>query len=374
MTSKQRAQSLRVGLFVFAALGVLVAAVFVIGQERSMFARKTRVYTSFRDINGLVIGAPVRLAGVDVGRVTKISFSDDIARAEAHIQLSIEDEYMVRVRKDSRAYIDSKGLLGDKLINISVGSAKQPQLQEGGYVLPRQGVSLEAMAEKFGNAASSVGHAADTAADKLNEVVNPQLGADLRRISASLASLLEQVEHGDGVAHRMFYDAKYAKQVGELLDNLERASASAASAAAHLDNVLARVEHGPGTLHSLAYSADGEQMVGEWKRAATGVADVAEHVNRGDGLAGALLTDEQGKKLVVDLAEMMDRLNRISRDVERGRGTVGGLLVDPSVYEDMKTVLGNIERNTVFKTLVRMTIKEDGIKRPAQPPRAHPAD
>jgi phospholipid/cholesterol/gamma-HCH transport system substrate-binding protein len=42
------------------------------------------------------------------------------------------------------------------------------------------------------------------------------------------------------------------------------------------------------------------------------------------------------------------------------------LLVDPSVYEDMKTVLGNIERNLVFKALVRMTIKEDGMQRPAK--------
>jgi phospholipid/cholesterol/gamma-HCH transport system substrate-binding protein len=92
---------------------------------------------------------------------------------------------------------------------------------------------------------------------------------------------------------------------------------------------------------------------------------VAGKLNRGEGMAGALLTDPQGKQLVTDLATLAARLDRISNNVEHGRGTVGGLLVDPSVYEDMKTVLGNIERNVFFKALVRMTIKEDGLKRPA---------
>ena len=66
-----------------------------------------------------------------------------------------------------------------------------------------------------------------------------------------------------------------------------------------------------------------------------------------------------------DPIDLWPALGRISSNVERGRGSLGGLLVDPSVYEDMKTVLGNIERNVVFKALVRMTIKEDSIKRPA---------
>lgn len=59
------------------------------------------------------------------------------------------------------------------------------------------------------------------------------------------------------------------------------------------------------------------------------------------------------------LAEFADRLNRVSTDVERGRGTLGGLIVDPSVYENMKTVLGNIERNVLLKAAIRWTIKED---------------
>jgi phospholipid/cholesterol/gamma-HCH transport system substrate-binding protein len=45
--------------------------------------------------------------------------------------------------------------------------------------------------------------------------------------------------------------------------------------------------------------------------------------------------------------------------VRAGKGTVGALLVDPSVYEDLKMVLGNVERNRALRALVRYSIKKD---------------
>jgi len=95
---------------------------------------------------------------------------------------------------------------------------------------------------------------------------------------------------------------------------------------------------------------------------------VTDHLNNGPGLAHTLLRDPAGRELMHDFAEFADRLNRISIDIERGRGTLGALIVDPSVYEDLKKVLGNIERNVLFKALIRMTIKNDGIQRPAMEP------
>jgi phospholipid/cholesterol/gamma-HCH transport system substrate-binding protein len=41
---------------------------------------------------------------------------------------------------------------------------------------------------------------------------------------------------------------------------------------------------------------------------------------------------------------------------------VGALLVDPSIYEDMKLVLGNVQRNDVLRALVRYSINKDEAK------------
>jgi phospholipid/cholesterol/gamma-HCH transport system substrate-binding protein len=146
---------------------------------------------------------------------------------------------------------------------------------------------------------------------------------------------------------------------------LAEASKSLRAAGGRVDHVLARVEHGPGTLNALVYGEDGAAALADARHAAAGVAAAADQLDHGPGLLHALLRDEAGAALVRDVAQLADRLNRISHDVERGRGTVGGLLVDPSVYEEMKTVLGNIERSVVFKALVRATIKNNGIARPA---------
>ena len=92
----------RVGAFVALATGLLIATVLVVGKEGSLFTRKTGLVTSFADVNGLVVGAPVRLAGVDVGRVSAIAFPESIAQAEARVEIAIENRYIDRVRGDSR--------------------------------------------------------------------------------------------------------------------------------------------------------------------------------------------------------------------------------------------------------------------------------
>ena len=65
-------------------------------------------------------------------------------------------------------------------------------------------------------------------------------------------------------------------------------------------------------------------------------------------------------------SEVMGNLNAMSRDVRQivadmraGKGTLGALLVDPSVYEDLKMLLGNVDRNKTLRALVRYSIKRD---------------
>ena len=55
---------------------------------------------------------------------------------------------------------------------------------------------------------------------------------------------------------------------------------------------------------------------------------------------------------------MSDDLREIVANVKAGRGTIGALLVDPTVYEDIKSLVGNVERNQVLRALVRYSIKQ----------------
>jgi hypothetical protein len=54
-----------------------------------------------------------------------------------------------------------------------------------------------------------------------------------------------------------------------------------------------------------------------------------------------------------------DDIRQITANLRAGKGTIGALLVDPSVYEDLKMVLGNVERNKALRALVRYSIRRD---------------
>jgi phospholipid/cholesterol/gamma-HCH transport system substrate-binding protein len=185
------------------------------------------------------------------------------------------------------------------------------------------------LAQRVEKTATAIGDAAETAGGAVSSIASPEVTENIRRITGALAALTEEVQHGEGLAHALIYDRAPARRVSAILSNLEDATKDASTVSKRLDRVVGALEQGPGTLHTLLYG-------------------------------------DEGAALLADLAELGERLNRISAQVEAGQGTIGGLLVDPSVYEDMKTVLGNVERNVIFKALARMTIKNGDIERPAK--------
>ncbi|MCC6897407.1 MAG: MCE family protein, partial [Polyangiaceae bacterium] len=95
----------------------------------------------------------------------------------------------------------------------------------------------------------------------------------------------------------------------------------------------------------------------------------------GNGPAKSLIYgDDKSQELMGNLNAMTRDMRQIVAGVRAGKGTVGALLVDPSVYEDLKMVLGNVERNKAVRALVRYSIKQDEtrpkveVKDPGAPP------
>jgi phospholipid/cholesterol/gamma-HCH transport system substrate-binding protein len=70
-----------------------------------------------------------------------------------------------------------------------------------------------------------------------------------------------------------------------------------------------------------------------------------------------------------NLSKMSDDLRSIVADMRAGKGTLGALLVDPSIYEDLKSAVGNVERNQVLRALVRYSIRADEQKPKVETPK-----
>ena len=91
-------------------------------------------------------------------------------------------------------------------------------------------------------------------------------------------------------------------------------------------------------------------------------------IREGNGLAHALLYgDSSSQHVMTNINAMSDDLRAIVSGVREGKGTIGALLVDPTIYEDVKALVGNVERNDVLRSLVRYSIKADERRKATDP-------
>lgn len=135
-----------VGVFVVAGIAALVILAFKVGNMSSMGGGETYVINAnFDNIGGLKPRAPVKSAGVVVGRVTAISFNND--RFTAKVSMAVEKTY--QFPKDTTASILTSGLLGEQYIGLEGGGDDQ-MLKAGDNIrLTQSAVVLEKLISQF---------------------------------------------------------------------------------------------------------------------------------------------------------------------------------------------------------------------------------
>ncbi|HVJ91106.1 MAG TPA: MlaD family protein [Labilithrix sp.] len=366
MSAKTR--TVKVGLFVLAGLILSTIAVFTIGENRRVWDRKVEYHAAYDDVVGLRPGSVVRMGGIDVGSVEKVEHSAQADDSKVYVTVSIAREEAGRIRNATLATVEGKGLLGDKMLQLAYDAkvaeeqrkaGKDPSavLAPGGWLATAPPADLVGEAQK---AAQSARVAIENLQKVTEGIADDKLKDDLHGSVSALREILEGIAQKDGVAHRMIFDPDEAKRVDRILANLEAASANLASVSADARSVSAQVKSGPGLAHSLIYD-------GELAQGTTGTMielhKSLQAVRTGNGLAHSIVYgDDQSQQLMGNVNAISSDLREIIANMKAGRGTVGALLVDPTVYEDIKSLVGNVERNQVLRALVRYSIKQNEDK------------
>lgn len=349
-------------MFVFVAVVLGIVAVFLIGDNRRLWDPKVNVRTSFADVQGLKSGSMVRMGGVDIGSVTKVGHGKDDNDSKIYVTLSIAKAEAGRVRKNTKARVANKGMLGDKMIELVEVPEKADRVDDGDWipsdVAPDLFSKLDGIAAKADDTMTAVKRTSEALAD-------PKLAEDLRGSVSALRAILDGVANNkDGAAHKMIFDAEEGRRIDRILANLDATSANLATVSADAREVATRAKTGPGLVHTLVYD---DKLADSTAGTMAEVNGALKAMRTGNGLAHSIVygdDDGSGQKVMANLAVMSDDLKKITGDLRAGRGTLGGLLVDPSVYEDVKSIVGNVERNQVLRALVRYSIKQNEEKRP----------
>ena len=134
MQEREQSMRVRVGIFVLGLLTLFMVFVLTIGSRSRIFERRYTLHAFFGNIGGLNVGAPVRLAGVSIGSVKFITFGKDLASKKIKVTISLDAGLQDRIREDSIASIETIGLVGDKVLELTVGSPDKQALPPGAIV------------------------------------------------------------------------------------------------------------------------------------------------------------------------------------------------------------------------------------------------
>ncbi len=287
---------LRVGLLVIAVAVILGLFVFY-GTREALFASTSDYRTYLPDVSGLKKGAPVRLAGLEVGTIRDVSLAGVGAERAQQTQISftVRSEYRDYLRYDSLAYVTTEGLLGESVLEIDPG-------QTGGLIPPGSVVP-------------------GTQKGNIKQVVQ-----NVDQITGDVRLLIADVRAGKGTLGKLFTDPSL----------YDRADASVRQ----FQSLTAKAAAGEGTLGKLMVS---EELYNQLKGTATTIDEVAREVREGRGTLGKLVYDTA----VYDQAEnFTKRMERMATRVESGEGTLGKIINQDELHDNANQTFANAREIT----------------------------
>jgi phospholipid/cholesterol/gamma-HCH transport system substrate-binding protein len=302
----------------------------------------------------------VWLGGLEVGRVVSISFSPDLGDKKIDVIIEMSKTFAARVRTDCVARVGGRGVLGDKAIDISLGTSEGDPIPINGAIPSGSSGDLTSLLKSGGALMDNLVASSENVRKLTDAFSDPDVAKNLTTSLASVKSILLGIEKGNGTLHALIYDPQGAAQTRRLLDKLADASGQAERALEQVTLILEGARKGDGALHALLYDPKAGKAVGQLGDAAGEISTLLHDARTTENGAIHQLVYGDARNLFQNLGAMSEDLRAITGKIRAGEGTLGALVVDPSVYDDLRTVLGNVKRNKVLQELVRITVSNKG--------------
>ncbi len=212
METKEFKMKLLAGIFFLIGLVLIFWIIFAIGKDKGFTQPKFQIDVLFGDVGGLIEGAPVQLAGVNVGTVSDINFLDkEVEEKRVRVRINIFSKYRNQLERKVRFSIKTEGILGEKLIEIKAGEGgKKVDLAQP--IIGEDPLNVQDLAEVFADAAESFTRTSEA----FDEIDIQELSQVLEETAQSLSITSRGVNM---ILTEMQYIAIKSKR---LLDRLEQ--------------------------------------------------------------------------------------------------------------------------------------------------------
>jgi len=384
---REVAVKFRVGIFVLVALLTFLGAVYALGARARLFEARYTIHADFTEVGGLVEGATVRLAGVQIGRVSAVNLPPQPG-GKVRVDLTIARRFSDRIRKNSVARIETQGLLGDRIVEITVGDASAPAVAPGEVLVSRDPADFGRIMASGAETAKNVAALADALRETADQINKSKMIESAAATVNKLGRVVDQVEQGRGWAHTLLYEEPVAlKQLNELIastqtviDRVEKGqgaagvlvspegTASAKRFVAAMDRISAMVEQPerePGLLPGLLFDPKYKAVLDDLRVVSHNLRVISDRVAGGKGTLGSLVADsaDDGSLSLTmhDLQIAVANLKSISEKINEGEGTVGLLIADPTIYERLVTILDGAQRSFLLRSMIK-SLGDKGAK------------
>lgn len=334
---------LKIGIVAVVAIVLAIIVIVSVGGAAGFSWQRYELKTRFADVKGLKSGAVVRVAGVEVGKVTEVALSE----AEVEVLLEVKKGNEQRITTESRASIGSLSLLGEPVIDISPATSGTP-LKDGDAIpsVPPKGELADTMAEAKVSLEQLTGILADLRAGKgtigklfTDETMHKELNALL----ASSEAVIRGVRDGRGTLGKFANDpAAYNRLNASLAD---------------LQELTRGIRAGEGSIGRLLKD---EAFAKSLTTATGNFETLSGRLNRNDNTIGKLFTE---KELYDRINSVMARLDTLAADLRSPEGSVGQLLQNKELYENIngaakeaRELIANIKKDPKKYLNVRVSI------------------
>ena len=309
----------RLGVF-FALTFIAAVLVLEMAGGSDFFKPGYRLRARFNTAQELKKGDPIKMAGVEVGRVEDVRFADN----EDKVEVVLKIRRGAVVKTDSKATIKFAGLLGQNFVSLTMGSAKTP-LENDQLIQSAEQPDLSATMEKLNNVATGIEKiTASFSGDSIQNILGPFTDF-LKQNQAHLTATIANME----VVSKTLADGKGT--VGKLLTD-DALYNSTLKAVKTLDDTAADAKGMMADVKGFMTNANG--MMADAKGA---IGDARKSIGKMDGIF------DDTKATVKEVQDTMKEARLIVADINAGKGTLGKLAKDPLLFNEATTAVTNLK-------------------------------
>jgi phospholipid/cholesterol/gamma-HCH transport system substrate-binding protein len=282
------------------------------------------VKTVFDNIAGLKPGAPVRVAGVEVGSVSETQFRGD----RVEVVMTINEAHRHLVTTESVATLGSVSLLGEAAVDITAATQGSP-IPQWGYV--KSGRSTGSLTDVATQATAGIEQLTAILGEiragrgTIGQLVtNDSLYREMNDLVTAAEEVARNITAGRGTLGRLASNPAAAQALETTLANLQ--------------DVTARIRAGEGSIGKLMTD---DTLIRNLNSMSANADAVTGRLAKGQGTAGALINE---RELYDRMNSMMNRIDQVTAGLQKGEGTAGQLLQDKQLYENMNATMAELRK------------------------------